>query len=139
MKFAVAAAALAALSLTACSEAEDAQAPSTPAPAPAPAAPALPDLPMTAAKAVVMMKGLPLACQQVATMRFDQSRCEETLGRRLEAGMDGKPVGDEAFRQEMADYRASLDGMSEEQQRTACATRYAALERLPFPRACFAR
>ena len=113
----------AALALAGCSESSEA-----PAAPVAPPPPALPDLPMTAAKAVVMLEGTSLSCQSVASLRFEMNRCEQKIG----TGPD-----DAGFRQEMADFRASLNGLSTADIQKRCSARYAELERTPMPKACW--
>lgn len=116
------------LALAACSDGEKAGAPTPPAAAAAPAPPPLPELPMTAAKAVKMLEGTSLACQSVASLRFEMNRCEQKIGQ----GPD-----DAGFRQEMADFRAGLNGLSTPEIQQRCSARYDELQRTPMPKACW--
>lgn len=126
MKPTVAAAALvAALGLAACDQiATGRELP----PPPGPPAPPSPDLPMTAAKARLIMGTLSTTCLEMATLRYDIHACEQK---------QGKPADDEALRTELRDLRWNLDKLPADEASAQCAARTNELREAPKPRACW--
>lgn len=89
----------------------------------------LPTPPMTSAKAIQVLDGLPLQCKSMAVILFDMSRC-----------LDKTPAGlpdDEKLLADLMALRAEIEALDPDQVETTCSTRYAELESTPRPRACW--
>ncbi len=89
----------------------------------------LPTPPMTSAKAIQVLDGLPLQCKSMAVILFDMSRC-----------LDKTPAGrpdDEKLLADLMALRAESEALDPDQVETTCSTRYAELESTPRPRACW--
>lgn len=89
----------------------------------------LPELPMTSAKAIQVLDGLPLQCRSIAVIRFDMSRCLDTTPEGLPD--DAKLLAD------LVALRAELEALDPDTVETVCSTRYAELEATPMPRECW--
>ena len=122
---AVAAALIAGLGLAACDNlATGRELP----PPPGPPSPPSPDLPMTAAKARLIMGTLSNACMELATLKYDIHACELK---------QGNPSSDEALRTELRDLRWNLDKLTPDEAKTRCAALTNELRKTPKPRACW--
>jgi hypothetical protein len=89
----------------------------------------LPTPPMTSAKAIQVLDGLPLQCKAMAVILFDMSRC-----------LDKTPAGlpdDDKLLADLVALRAEIEALDPDQVETTCSTRYAELESTPKPRACW--
>lgn len=89
----------------------------------------LPTPPMTSAKAIQVLDGLPLQCKAMAVILFDMSRC-----------LDKTPAGlpdDEKLLADLMALRAEIEALDPDQVETTCSTRYAELESTPKPRECW--
>lgn len=112
-------------SLVACDQGVEVPDPATVPPKRAP----LPELPMTSAKAIQVLDGLPLQCRSIAVIRFDMSRCLDTTPEGLPD--DAKLLAD------LVALRAELEALDPDTVETVCSTRYAELEATPMPRKCW--
>jgi len=126
MKFRIVAAALAASAgLAACDNfATGRELP----PPPGPPVPPSPELPMTAAKARLIMGTLSNTCMELATLKFDMHACELK---------QGKPASDEALRTELRDLRWNLQKLTPDEASAQCAAATAELRKTPRPQACW--
>ncbi|NJC39754.1 hypothetical protein GGQ87_000012 [Brevundimonas alba] len=126
MKLTVAVAAVvASLGLAACDEfATGREIP----PPPGPPAPPSPDLPMTAAKARLIMGALSTTCMELATLKYDIHACELK---------QGKPASDEALRTGLRDLRWNLDKLTPDEASAQCAAQTNELRKTPRPPACW--
>ena len=125
MKLTVAAAALVAgLGLAAC----DQFAAGRELPPPGPPVPPSPELPMTAAKARLIMGSLSTACFELATLKYDIHACELKLGR---------PSSEEALRTELRDLRWNLDKLAPDEAKAQCLALTEALRKTPKPAVCW--
>ena len=126
MKLTIAAAALAAgLGLAACDQfAAGRELP----PPPGPPVPPSPDLPMTAAKARLIMGTLSNTCMELATLKYDIHACELKRGR---------PAEDAALRTELRDLRWNLVKLTADEASARCAAQTVELRKAPRPRACW--
>lgn len=97
-------------------------------PPPGPPVPPSPDLPMTAAKARLIMGSLSTACFELATLKYDIHACELKQGR---------PASDEALRTELRDLRWNLDKLTPDEATTRCAALTTELRRTPKPQVCW--
>lgn len=97
-------------------------------PPPGPAAPPSPDLPMTAAKARLIMGNLSNTCRELATLKYDIHACELK---------QGKPASDEALRTELRDLRWNLDKLPPDGSSAQCAARTEELRKTPKPQVCW--
>ncbi|HEY0600810.1 hypothetical protein [Brevundimonas sp.] len=97
-------------------------------PPPGPPAPPSPDLPMTAAKARLIMGTLSNTCMELATLKYDMHACEQK---------QGKPASDEALRTELRDLRWNLDKLTADEASAQCAATTNELRKTPKPRACW--
>jgi len=89
----------------------------------------LPTPPMTSAKAIQVLDGLPLQCKAMAVILFDMSRC-----------LDKTPAGlpdDDKLLADLVALRAEIEALDPDQVETTCSTRYAELESTPKPRECW--
>ena len=126
MKLNIAAAALAAgLGLAACDQfAAGRELP----PPPGPPVPPSPELPMTAAKARLIMGTLSNTCMELATLKYDIHAC----------GLkQGKAADEEALRTELRDLRWNLQKLTADEASAQCAARTNELRKTPKPRACW--
>jgi hypothetical protein len=89
----------------------------------------LPDPPMTSAKAIQVLDGLPLQCKTIATLKYEMSRC-------LDRKPDGTP-DDQKLIDDLVALRAELEAMDPDAVETTCSTRYAELLSSPKPRECW--
>lgn len=111
--------------VVACDRLPEARAPEVVPPRRAP----MPAPPMTAAKAAQALDGLPLQCRDVAILRYDLSRC---------TGLTPQGLPDDgALLAELAALRAELEALDPDAVGTICSTRYAEMEAVSRPRACF--
>ncbi|HEV2080885.1 MAG TPA: hypothetical protein VGR32_00380 [Brevundimonas sp.] len=91
----------------------------------------LPTPPMTSAKAIQVLDGLPLQCRSMAVILFDMSRC-------LHKTPEGLP-DDQKLIADLVALRAELEALDPDAVETTCSTRYAELESTPMPRECWAK
>ena len=126
MKLTVAAAALVAgLGLAACDQfAAGRELP----PPPGPPVPPSPELPMTAAKARLIMGSLSTACFELATLKYDIHACELKQGR---------PSSEEALRTELRDLRWNLDKLPADEAKAQCLALTETLRKTPKPAVCW--
>ena len=126
MKLTVAAAALVAgLGLAACDQfAAGRELP----PPPGPPVPPSPELPMTAAKARLIMGSLSTACFELATLKYAIHACELKQGR---------PSSEEALRTELRDLRWNLDKLTRDEASAQCAAQTNELRKTPKPAVCW--
>ncbi|HEV7228918.1 hypothetical protein [Brevundimonas sp.] len=89
----------------------------------------LPEPPMTSAKAIQVLDGMPLQCKSMAVVMFDMSRC-------LHKTPEGLPDDDKLLADLVA-LRAELEALDPDVVETTCSTRYAELESTPKPRECW--
>jgi hypothetical protein len=89
----------------------------------------LPEPPMTSAKAIQVLDGLPLQCRAMAVVLFDTSRC-------LDKTPEGLP-DDLKLIDDLIALRAELEALDPDVVETTCSTRYAELESTPMPRQCW--
>lgn len=89
----------------------------------------LPEPPMTSAKAIQVLDGLPLQCRAMAVVLFDMSRC-------LDKTPEGLP-DDRKLIDDLIALRAELEALDPDVVETTCSTRYAELESTPMPRQCW--
>ncbi len=97
-------------------------------PPPGPPVPPSPELPMTAAKARLIMGTLSTTCLELATLSYDIHACELK---------QGKPASDEALRTELRDLRWNLQKLTPDEASAQCAARTEALRKTPKPRVCW--
>ena len=97
-------------------------------PPPGPPVPPSPDLPMTAAKARLIMGSLSTACFELATHKYERHACELK---------QGKPASDEALRTELRDLRWNLDKLTADEAQAQCLATTAELRKAPWPRGCW--
>lgn len=97
-------------------------------PPPGPPVPPSPDLPMTAAKARLIMGTLSNTCLEMATLKYDIHACEQKQGR---------PADDEALRTELRDLRWNLQKLTADEASAQCAARTEELRKTPKPRVCW--
>ncbi|MBX9575387.1 MAG: hypothetical protein K2X07_07095 [Caulobacteraceae bacterium] len=91
----------------------------------------LPEPPMTSAKAIQVLDGLPLQCKSMAVVLFDMSRC-------LNPTPEGLP-DDRKLLADLIALRVELEALDPDVVETTCSTRYAELESTPMPRQCWGR
>lgn len=89
----------------------------------------LPEPPMTSAKAIQVLDGLPLQCRSMAVILFDMSRC-------MHMTAQGLP-DDQKLIDDLVALRAELETLDPDVVQTTCSTRYAELESTPMPRQCW--
>ena len=99
-----------------------------PPPPPGPPVPPSPDLPMTAAKARLIMGTLSTACFELATLKYEMHACEQKQGR---------PASDEALRTELRDLRWNLQKLTADEAKAQCLATTAELRKKPWPRGCW--
>ena len=97
-------------------------------PPPGPPVPPSPDLPMTAAKARLIMGPLSNTCRELATLKYDMHACELK---------QGKPADEEALRTDLRDLRWNLDKLTADEASAQCAAQTNELRKTPKPRACW--
>ena len=97
-------------------------------PPPGPPIPPSPDLPMTAAKARLIMGTLSNTCMELATLKYDIHACELKQGR---------PSDEVALRTELRDLRWNLDKLTHDEASTRCATLTTELRKAPKPAVCW--
>ena len=97
-------------------------------PPPGPPVPPSPDLPMTAAKARLIMGTLSNTCMELATLKYDIHACELK---------QGKPADEEALRTELRDLRWNLQKLTADESSAQCAVLTNELRKTPKPRACW--
>lgn len=97
-------------------------------PPPGPPVPPSPDLPMTAAKARLIMGTLSNTCLELATLKYDIHACELK---------QGKPADEAALRTELRDLRWNLQKLTADEASAQCAARTTELRKTPKPRACW--
>ena len=97
-------------------------------PPPGPPTPPSPDLPMTAAKARLIMGTLSNTCMELATLKYDIHACELK---------QDKPADEEALRTELRDLRWNLQSLPAEEATKQCAARVAELQTHSKPRVCY--
>jgi len=117
-----------ATSLVACDQGVEIPDPATVVP---PKRAPLPEPPMTSAKAIEVLDGLPLQCKSMAVILFDMSRC-------LNPTPEGLP-DDAKLLADLIALRAELEALDPDVVETTCSTRYAELESTPMPRQCWGR
>ena len=97
-------------------------------PPPGPPVPPSPDLPMTAAKARLIMGTLSNTCLELATLKYDIHAC---------AQKQGTAASDEALRTELRDLRWNLQKLTSDEASAQCAARTNELRNTPKPRVCW--
>ena len=97
-------------------------------PPPGPPVPPSPELPMTAAKARLIMGTLSNTCMELATLKYDMHACELK---------QGKPADEEALRTELRDLRWNLDKLTHDEASAQCAALTTELRKTPKPRVCW--
>ena len=97
-------------------------------PPPGPPVPPSPDLPMTAAKARLIMGTLSNACMELATLKYDIHACELKQGRES---------SEEALRTELRDLRWNLDKVTPDEAKAQCAALTDELRKTPKPAVCW--
>ena len=97
-------------------------------PPPGPPVPPSPELPMTAAKARLIMGTLSNTCVELATLKYDIHACELK---------QGKPASDETLRTELRDLRWNLDKLTADEASAQCAAQTDELRKTPRPRVCW--
>jgi hypothetical protein len=97
-------------------------------PPPGPPAPPSPDLPMTAAKARLIMGAHSNTCRELATLKYDMHACELK---------QGHPASEEALRTDLRDLRWNLDKLTPDEVAARCAAVTNELRKTPKPRACW--
>lgn len=97
-------------------------------PPPGPPVPPSPDLPMTAAKARLIMGAHSNTCRELATLKYDIHACELK---------QGNPADEEALRTELRDLRWNLDKLTPDEASTQCAALTTELRNTPKPQACW--
>ena len=99
-----------------------------PPPPPGPPVPPSPDLPMTAAKARLIMGTLSNTCMELATLKYDIHACELKQGR---------PSSEEALRTELRDLRWNLDKLPADEAKAQCLALTETLRKTPKPAVCW--
>ena len=97
-------------------------------PPPGPPVPPSPDLPMTAAKARLIMGTLSTACFELATLKYEMHACKQK---------QGGPASDEALRTELRDLRWNLQKLTADEAKAQCLATTAELRKKPWPRGCW--
>ena len=97
-------------------------------PPPGPPVPPSPELPMTAAKARLIMGTLSNTCMELATLKYDIHACELK---------QGKPASDETLRTELRDLRWNLDKLTHDEASAQCAALTTELRKTPKPAVCW--
>lgn len=97
-------------------------------PPPGPPSPPSPDLPMTAAKARLIMGTLSNTCIEMATLKYDIHAC---------ALKQGKPADEAALRTELRDLRWNLQKLAPEEASAQCAAQTKELRKTPKPAVCW--
>ena len=97
-------------------------------PPPGPPAPPSPDLPMTAAKARLIMGTLSNTCMELATLKYDIHACDLK---------QGKPADEEALRTELRDLRWNLDKLTRDESSAQCSALTNELRNTPKPAVCW--
>ena len=97
-------------------------------PPPGPPVPPSPDLPMTAAKARLIMGTLSNTCMELATLKYDIHACELKQGR---------PSSEEALRTELRDLRWNLDKLPADEAKAQCLALTETLRKTPKPAVCW--
>ena len=97
-------------------------------PPPGPPVPPSPDLPMTAAKARLIMGTLSNTCMELATLKYDIHACELK---------QGHPADEAALRTELRDLRWNLDKLTHDEASAQCAALTTELRKTPKPRVCW--
>jgi hypothetical protein len=97
-------------------------------PPPGPPVPPSPELPMTAAKARLIMGTLSNTCVELATLKYDIHACELK---------QGKPASDETLRTDLRDLRWNLDKLTRDEASAQCAAQTEELRKTPRPRVCW--
>lgn len=113
------------LTLAACGDAAEDQPPPAP---PGPPVPPSPELPMTTAKALEIIDGLPLGCREMASLKTAMLMCEERQGRTADHA---------ALRTELRDLKWTLQGLPMEEARARCSAITGELRRTPKPQVCW--
>lgn len=100
-----------------------------PLPAPeGPPVPPSPELPMTAAKALVIVDGLPLGCREMASLKTAMMMCEERQGRTPDHAV---------LRTELRDLKWTLQALPPEEASARCSAITNELRQLPKPQVCW--
>ncbi|MCS6627577.1 hypothetical protein N0B44_32205 [Roseibacterium beibuensis] len=99
-----------------------------PPPPPGPPVPPSPDLPMTAAKARLIMGTLSNTCMELATLKYDIHACDLKQGRASD---------EEALRTELRDLRWNLDKLTRDEASAQCAAQTNELRKTPKPAVCW--
>ncbi len=100
-----------------------------PLPAPeGPPVPPSPELPMTTAKALEIIDGLPLGCREMASLKTAMLMCEERQGRTADHA---------ALRTELRDLKWTLQGLPVEESRARCSAINDELRQKPKPQVCW--
>ncbi len=100
-----------------------------PAPAPpGPPVPPSPELPMTTAKALEIIAGLPLGCREMASLKTAMLMCEERQGRTPDHAV---------LRTELRDLKWTLQALPVEEARARCSAITNELRLQPKPQVCW--
>lgn len=97
-------------------------------PPPGPPVPPSPELPMTAAKSLEIIDGLPLGCREMASLKTAMLMCEERQGRTADHA---------ALRTELRDLKWTLQGLPVEEARARCSAITDELRQQPKPQVCW--
>jgi hypothetical protein len=97
-------------------------------PPPGPPVPPSPELPMSAAKARLIMGTLSNTCMELATLKYDIHACELK---------QGKPADEAALRTELRDLRWNLQKLTADEASAQCAALTNELRKTPKPRVCW--
>ncbi len=100
-------------------------------PLPEPAGPPIPpspELPMTTAKALAIIDGLPLGCREMASLKTAMLMCEERQGRSPDHA---------ALRTELRDLKWALQTLPVEEARARCTVITNELRLKPKPQVCW--
>ena len=97
-------------------------------PPPGPPSPPSPELPMTAAKARLIMGTLSNTCMELATIKYDIHACELK---------QGKPSDEAALRTELRDLRWNLQKLTPDEASAQCAAQTTELRKTPKPAVCW--
>lgn len=97
-------------------------------PPPGPPVPPSPELPMTTAKALEVIDGLPLGCRELASLKTAMLLCEERQGRTPDHAV---------LRTELRDLKWTLQALPPEQASARCSAITNDLRATPKPQVCW--
>ena len=97
-------------------------------PPPGPPVPPSPELPLTTAKSLEIIDGLPLGCREMASLKTAMLLCEERQGRTADHA---------ALRTELRDLKWTLQALPAGEASARCATITDELRLRPKPQVCW--